>query len=56
MIDVLVLWLWYLLAFALGIAAMWFVLARVVPARSADEALDDAFERTHRVDEGDEPR
>ena len=45
MIDLLVLFFWYLLAFVVGLLLMAFALPRLAPARTPDEALDAAYDR-----------
>lgn len=41
-------WFWYLMAFAAGAVIAWLVVRQFVPARTPQEAIDQAVERhTH---------
>lgn len=49
MIDLILLWLWYLLAFGAGVVVMGIIVMVAVKPRSEDEAIDAALAK----DEGD---
>lgn len=52
-LDLLLTWFWYVMAFAAGMFVAWLLAVRFVPARSAEEALEAAEAKAERdgVDE-----
>ncbi|WP_168581193.1 channel accessory protein ArfB [Gephyromycinifex aptenodytis] len=47
-------WFWYLMAFAIGMFVAWLLAVRFVPARSPEEALAEAEAQADRDDYDDE--
>lgn len=46
--DFLLLWFWYIVAFAVGVAVMWAIVAAVVKPTNEDEAIDEALAKEGR--------